>query len=167
MKIDDILSWPDKRPSMQTDEGRYLVLRGLDGVHRLRLVAGTSGQVAAATLLLDHHMPLRLCGISRLHNLLTGSKTKLRRCDVPTPYQAARLSRMLRILDLADEARLGRISSRQVAREILFPSTSFASAVEWKISSERRHTLRVIAEAELLRDGGYRDLLIKHSSSSK
>jgi hypothetical protein len=74
---------------------------------------------------------------------------------------------MLRILDIANGSRAGRISSRQVAREILFPGTSFASAMEWKISSERRHTLRVIAEALLLRDGGYRDLLIKHSSCSR
>lgn len=61
---------------------------------------------------------------------------------------------MLTLLD----ARAAGGSLHDLAR-IAYPAFPRFSDAEWKASSERRGTRRLLAEAGRLRDGGYRDLL--------
>nr|WP_247711916.1 DUF2285 domain-containing protein [Qipengyuania qiaonensis] len=72
----------------------------------------------------------------------------------PTPNQRFRLARLLAILD-----RLGAVSQRQIAEEIVFPAMKPMRAAVWKGSSERRQVQRLVAEARRLRRSGYLELL--------
>ncbi len=76
----------------------------------------------------------------------------------PTPRQVRRLKLLLAILDLFQ---LGQdVSSFDVARQLVYPKSVLARGMEWKSSSERRRTLRLIEQARRLTHGGYRDLLM-------
>jgi len=72
-------------------------------------------------------------------------------------FQAARLDLMLDLLD----AKASGAPLRKLA-QIAYPALPPLTASEWKASSERRGTHRLIVEAERYRDGGYRDLLRDH-----
>jgi hypothetical protein len=108
---------------------------------------------------MDRHLPQRLHAAQQLRASLTGAGKGKQPHGTPTSYHADRLSRMLRILDALDYKRPDTVASREVSESIVYPSTRFASAVEWKVSSERRHTLRLIKEAIAMREGGYVRLL--------
>jgi hypothetical protein len=155
------------RSEFITSERRYLALNGEDGVHRVLVEGEDSADKLGALTVLDEHLPLRLHAISRFHAWLAGTAQDKAPCDVPTPYQAARLHRMLRILDALAAAAPRQVSSREIAETIIYHGVSFASPMEWKISSERRHTLRLIAQAVALRDGRYLELLVAHNARRK
>ncbi|WP_420143987.1 DUF2285 domain-containing protein [Sphingobium sp.] len=72
-------------------------------------------------------------------------------------FQAARLDLMLELLD----AKASGAPLRTLA-QIAYPALPPLTASEWKASSERRGTHRLIVEAERYRDGGYRELLRDH-----
>ncbi|MBO6767380.1 MAG: DUF2285 domain-containing protein [Erythrobacter sp.] len=78
----------------------------------------------------------------------------------PTPFQRHRLGRMLTILDAV--ARLGgeNVTNRQIASAAIYPGVEFGSALEWKSSSHRRQTQRLLAEARHMAESGYRKLLM-------
>src|SRR3546814_424331 len=66
---------------------------------------------------------------------------------------------MLAILDLLQEPGGAGVTSHDVARLIIYPRLSVGRGAEWKSSSERRRTQRLIEEARGLMQGGYRALL--------
>ncbi|ODU34717.1 MAG: hypothetical protein ABS88_01790 [Sphingopyxis sp. SCN 67-31] len=78
---------------------------------------------------------------------------------LPTAYQARRLGTMLAILDLLHGPGGAGVTSHDVARLIIYPRLSVGRGAEWKSSSERRRTQRLIEEARGLMQGGYRALL--------
>ena len=73
----------------------------------------------------------------------------------PTAYQRQRLARLLTILD----ARLAGASTHEIAFSQIFPKMRPLKGATWKGSSERRHTLRLMAEARRLASTGYRQVL--------
>lgn len=78
---------------------------------------------------------------------------------IPSDYQKCRLTVLLKILD-AMQLPGGRIATtREIAKKAIYPYSNFGRAAEWKTSSQRRQTQRLITEARGLVDGGYRFLL--------
>lgn len=66
---------------------------------------------------------------------------------------------LLDILDaqlVPDEARP---STHEIAGRLIYPRLAIGRGAEWKASSERRRTQRLIDEALGLMNGGYRTLL--------
>jgi hypothetical protein len=137
-------------------EIRYLVLRGTFGAHRIELVVNARCRAPSVALDLDAWL------MPRLHCLgaLMSGKPDLPRRLRPTPCQAARLGLMLAVIDRLGEENNGPCILRAIATELAFPGVDPpARAIEWKSSSIRRQTQRLVATARWLRDGGYRHLL--------
>jgi hypothetical protein len=159
VRLEDLLAWRDKLVDISIDRGRYLALGNATHVHRVFIRDDSALGPLAAVAAMDRHLPQRLHAAQQLRASLAGAGEGKQPHGTPTPYHADRLSRMLRILDALDYTRPGTVASREVSESIVYPSTRFASAVEWKVSSERRHTLRLIKEAIAMREGGYVRLL--------
>lgn len=137
-------------------EVRYLVLRGSFGAHRVELAVSDPCAAPSAALGLDASLMARLGCLEALASGKPDVPLRLR----PTACQAARLGLMLAVLDrLGDEA-TGPPNLRAIATELAFPGAGLpARAIEWKSSSIRRQTQRLVATAKSVRDGGYRHLL--------
>lgn len=137
-------------------EVRYLVLRGTFGAHRIELAVNARSATPSVALRLDASLLPRLGCLEALVSGKPDVPLRLR----PTPYQASRLGLMLAVLDRLGEKTKGTASLRAIATEFAFPGAALAGrAIEWKSSSIRRQTQRLIASAMWLRDGGYRHLL--------
>ena len=74
---------------------------------------------------------------------------------MPTGYQRARLTQLLALRDALDAG----ASTRDVAFGLVMPNHRPLAGQDWKGSGERRHVLRLIAEARRLVNGGYRKIL--------
>lgn len=72
-----------------------------------------------------------------------------------TPYRRQRLSQLLQIHD----ARADGASVRDVAYACIFRNTARLAGAGWKGSSEKRHTLRLLAAAQQMVKQGYLSLL--------
>ena len=137
-------------------EVRYLVLRANFGAHRIQLTAEARLRVPSITLGLDASLLTRLGCLAALASGKPDVPLRLR----PTPCQAARLGLMLAVLDRLEDDANGAANLRAIARELAFPGVDLpARAIEWKSSSIRRQTQRLVATAKRLRDVGYRHLL--------
>ena len=77
----------------------------------------------------------------------------------PTAYQHYRLKLLLAVLDMVNVPGAGAATTYMVAHRLVYPRMKHCSSVEWKSSSERRQTQRLIDEALTLMRGGYRALL--------
>jgi hypothetical protein len=78
----------------------------------------------------------------------------------PSGYQKCRLTLLLKIIDALNQPGDGRfVTLREIAKKVIYPNMDPGRAIEWKASSHRRQTQRLIAEARVLVDGGYRFLL--------
>jgi hypothetical protein len=141
---------------MAVGKVRYLVLRGTFGAHRVELAVKARSAIASVALGLDASLLPRLACLEALVSGKPDVPLRLR----PTPHQASRLGLMLAVLDRLGEDTNGPASIRNIATELAFPGADLAGrAIEWKSSSIRRQTQRIIANARWLRDGGYRHLL--------
>lgn len=137
-------------------KGRYLVIRGTHGAHRVALAVNDERERPSIALRLDASLLLRLACLEALASGKPALPPRLR----PTPYQAGRLGLMLAILDRLEDEGNGPASLRAIAAELVFPGADLPTrAVEWKSSSLKRQTQRLVAIARSLRDGGYRNLL--------
>jgi len=136
--------------------GISLVADGERARHRVRLVACTrrSGEPRFA-LHADQWVNERFAALAALLRQAIPVHPFL-----PTPFRRERLIRMLAILDLLDLSSGKPATVRQVAQEVTFRGLPPLRAAEWKASSQRRHTQRLIAEAEAMRDRGYLKLLL-------
>jgi hypothetical protein len=74
-------------------------------------------------------------------------------------YKQHRLRLLLRVLDCIDNARGISGITRHVAQSVVFPDASLDRNANWKTSSRRRQTQRLINEAQSLAGGGYLGLL--------
>ena len=77
----------------------------------------------------------------------------------PTAFQARRLHLLLDILDALLVPDKARPSTHEIADRLIYPRLAIGRGAEWKASSERRRTQRLIDEALALMNGGYRALL--------
>ena len=97
----------------------------------------------------------RLAAATRFQRVTRGRRVAPDRSAMPTGYQRARLTRLLALSDALDAG----ASTRDVAFGLVMPNHRPLGGADWKGSGERRHVLRLIAEARRLVNGGYRKLL--------
>jgi hypothetical protein len=73
----------------------------------------------------------------------------------PTAFQRNRLYLLLNLLDAESEG----ASRREMASSLLYRNSAPMDRAEWKGSSQRRRTQRMIDEAKQMMASGYHDLL--------
>lgn len=140
-------------------DGRHFVFADERGWHRLWLRTDRPDLPLVSLILRDSLADLRREAAARLDRWLVGAPDAAPTGFLPTAYQARRLGTMLAILDLLQGADGPGVTSHDVARRIIYPRLSVGRGAEWKSSSERRRTQRLIEDARALMLGGYRTLL--------
>lgn len=135
------------------------VIRGRHVTHRLTRAAATGDGVSNFSVRADAHLRNRLACIDAF---ATGTSIASRRVPRPTPYQIARLALFLSILDRLNDGSNGPAANiRSLASDLVFPGAPLpARAIEWKTSSYRRHTQRLVAAARVMCRSGYLHLLV-------
>lgn len=144
-------------PDRLVAEGeRYFVMRNAVGAHRIELAIDTNGRGPKVELPLDAALCVRLACLQAYASGTSVLPVRLR----PTAYQTGRLALMLAILDRLDDDDNPTINARAIAGELVFPGAELPyRAIEWKSSSLRRQTQRLVAAAKSMRDHGYSGLL--------
>uniref|UniRef100_UPI00313CC646 DNA -binding domain-containing protein n=1 Tax=Sphingomonas sp. OTU376 TaxID=3043863 RepID=UPI00313CC646 len=136
-----------------------MILRDVDGLHRLWMRAAEDIGPLAYVLIRDDHVDLRHAAVRRLDRRLAGAPpARLPPGFRPTTFQRQRLSLLLDLLD-AVLAPAAAYTSYELARKIVYSGLSVGRGAEWKSSSQRRRTQRLVEEAMTLMNGGYRTLL--------
>lgn len=130
------------------------------GNARLRLCIRISPAHSQDCLIIPHdnHLAARLRSASRYEKAMHGRRLGPDRTASPPAYRRARLVLLLAIHDGLEAG----ASARDLAFDLVFARHQPLSGAAWKGSDERRHTLRLIAEARKMVDGGYRKLLLHH-----
>lgn len=96
---------------------------------------------------------------------LSNRSTELRKPHAllfPTVHQRHRLILWLGILDRVTQRDKVFPTLRDIAKDVVYRDADLGRAIEWKSSSHRRHTQRLVNEARFFMLGGYR-LLLKGS----
>jgi hypothetical protein len=142
-----------------TDEGRHLVLS--DGKRRYRLLVKPTGSTHSGYLVhRDRWVRTRLAAIQAFDRSFPNfSNAKSNDRLLPSPNQKRRLALLLNILDTMHRSDRRVATTRKVAQTVVYQNTDLGRAIEWKSSSSRRQTQRLINEAQFLVEGGYRWLL--------
>ncbi|MAW91646.1 MAG: DUF2285 domain-containing protein [Altererythrobacter sp.] len=142
-----------------SNAGDHLILAGGGARHRLLAVA--SARLGGDNYLIpqDQWVPIRLAAIDAFHCCVAGSAVPSKRYQLrPTAYQSHRLRLLLAILDT-----LGRVPEgatlREIAGTLVYRGLSEQRAIDWKSSSQRRQTQRLVAEARRMASHGYLGLL--------
>ncbi|MFZ5668593.1 MAG: DUF2285 domain-containing protein [Pseudomonadota bacterium] len=131
-----------------------IVLADPDGDHHLVADAIGPAQPLAVLLPLDDSFHVRVEAALRLHRRLSGRAAgPLPRALTLTPRHRLRLVRMVRALD----GRSAGATYREIAG-VLF-DTPWQSATEWKTSSIRAQTIRLVKDGQTMMHGGYLRLL--------
>lgn len=134
--------------------GRAVMLPDAGGNHELMVGASDPTQPLAVLLPLDASFHIRVEAAIRLHRRLLGRAAgPLPRALTLTPRHRLRLVRMVRALD----GQSAGASYREIAN-VLFESRR-QSATEWKTSSIRAQTIRLVKDAQTMMRGGYLRLL--------
>lgn len=173
--IIDHIAFSDARVIHAADDGWHIVVAQAGRTHRLWLRRDTAPMAAAEKRSLPgFHLPLdplldaRLAATRRVADWLdppppaSGQPLALSRrsarrsadADTLTALQSARFDLMLAML----HAEASGASLRDLGA-LAYPVLPRLNAAEWKASSERRRTHRLLTQAKALRDGGYRVLL--------
>lgn len=156
----DLDDWPLILADRQLSSGRHLILADTDGPHRLWMRDTLPGQPLAYVIARDASFDLRLAAVRRLDRRLAGAPpAKLPRGFTPTDFQRYRLSLLLDIIDMMKDREHPEVATYDIARTLLYVDMGVGRGTDWKNSSERRRTQRLIEEAFALRDGGYQALL--------
>lgn len=126
--------------------------------HRLWLKSGPRGCPLTYAIPVDLAARRRLIAARAFHAscFAAGDSFRSARPCPPTHYQRRRL---VLLLALSDAAAAGR-SQRDMAFALVFPNHAPRSGADWKTSSERRGTQRLLLEARRMTAHGYRTLLI-------
>jgi hypothetical protein len=140
--------------------GRSLVLQGPAARYRLLLRHPSSAEATGYVVDPDEWLPARIAAIMAFHHPIAASGAYWKRWSfAPSPYQRYRLELLLRILDYKSKCVPRAVTLREIAGHVVFPHAKLGRATEWKTSSERRHTQRLVTEAQYLTKSGYRRLL--------
>jgi len=136
------------------------VLGDIDGPHHLWLRSTDPAEPLAFAIICDGLADLRHKAAARLGRRLMGAPPA-RRSQIfkPTTYQQYRLKLLLAVLDMVNLPGTEGATTHMVARQLVYPRMKDCSSAEWKSSSERRQTQRLIDEALTLMRSGYRALL--------
>jgi len=133
---------------------RRCIVNDADGPHSLWLESERPALPMAALVPLDETVLLRLAGLLRLKRRLDGHSAG----PLPSAWQlTARLRRRLLTMIRALDGHLEGASYREVARALYGPEA--VGRFPWKTSSVRGQTIRLVADAVAMMDGGYRKLL--------
>lgn len=142
----------------RTQNGHHLVLAGKRARHRILI--GDHGDRAGYIVRADRSMPFALAALGAFHENRCGPRAAAARTILmPTAYQRHRLALLVSILDRLEQSASRGATIRQIAGELVFPGQTFDRAIDWKSSSHRRQTQRLVAEARRMMATGYRDLL--------
>lgn len=156
----DPSSWPLILADRSLRDGRHIVLGDIDGPHHLWLRSNDPTKPLAFAIICDSLAELRYKAAARLGRRLLGAPPA-RRSQIfrPTAYQQYRLTLLLAVLDMVNLPGAAAATTHMVAHSLVYPRMKDCSSAEWKSSSERRQTQRLIDEALTLMRGGYRTLL--------
>lgn len=144
------------RPSIDRQHGGegHCIVNDVDGAHRLWLEGERPALPMAALVPLDETVLLRLAGLVRLKRRLDRHPAG----PIPPAWQiTARLRKRLLDMIRALDGRAEGASYRQVAMALYGPEA--VARFPWKTSSVRGQTIRLVADAVAMMDGGYRKLL--------
>lgn len=137
-----------------------MVIAAPSGHHRLLVREQSAGATSGYFVAADAHLEMRLAAIARFHEPSGRSSCVVGRQVLrPTAYQKHRLVLFLKILDRLADPEKPHPALRNIAADVVYPKSQFGRAIEWKSSSERRRTQRLVKEAKHLMRTGYRDLL--------
>ncbi len=138
---------------VQGPDGRHVVLPDHDGAHRLWLRGVRPDVPMAALVPLDDDVLLRITGLLRLRRRLDGRPAgPVPRAWTITARLRQRLVPMIRALD----GHLAGASYREIAQALY---GSGAIGEDWKTSSRRGQTIRLVKDGVINMEGGYRKLL--------
>lgn len=156
----DLAAWPLIIADHLLSDGRHIVIADIDGPHHIWLRCDDSSEPLAFSVPRDEFGTLRHIASERLDRRLRGAPpARAGQVHRPSAYQRHRLQMLLAILDLTDGGSDRPITTRAIARRLVYPNVHFGSSAEWKSSSHRRQTQRLIDEAHRLMAGGYRAIL--------
>lgn len=140
-----------------SNAGDHLVLASRGARHRLLMTASARLEVDTYLIPRDQSFPIRLAALDAFHCCVSGSAVRTaRRQLLPTAYQSHRLHLLLAILDALGRAPEG-VTLRDIAGTLVYRGLSEQRAIDWKSSSQRRQTQRLVAEARRM-SHGYRNL---------
>lgn len=135
-------------------DSRSLVLQDPAGNHYLHLPETDAASASAAVIPLDADAPTRLAALLRLYRRLIGRHSgPLPQAWRLTPRQRRRLVLMVRALD----GHLSKASYREIAEAL--HGLEAVARYPWKTSSVRGQTIRLVRDAVIAMNGGYRNLL--------
>lgn len=135
-------------------DGRHFVLQDLQGAHRLWLRDVQAGVGMAAVIPLDEAVPLRVAGLLRLQRRLAGKSPG----PVPRGWDlTARLRQRLVLMVRALDGHQAHASYREIALALY--GAAAVARYPWKTSSVRGQTIRLVQDAIVTMEGGYRNLL--------
>ena len=138
-------------------EGRHVIFEGERRRYRILIKPARLGLEGGYILRQDPWLDARITAIRDFNKALEGAE--ILKPARPTNYQRRRLELLLAILDSQFLPDGRRRTLRQLAQTIIYPRSDLGRAIEWKSSSERRHTQRLVSEAHHLMRQGYRALL--------
>jgi hypothetical protein len=137
-------------------DGRHMVIASPNGLHRLWLREIKPNGSLAVIIPADRNFAQRIAAVTRFERRLRGTVPEQPPPGYrPTAFQRNRLSLLLNLLD-AEKAGASR---RTMASTFLYRNSAPMDRAEWKGSSQRRRTQRMIDEAKQIMASGYRDLL--------
>lgn len=138
-------------------DGRHMVVANADAIHRLWLRELQPGTPLAVVIPTDFHFATRIAAVARFERRLSGVPCGHRPPEYrPTAFQRNRLFLLLNLLDAETEG----ASRREMAFSFIYRNSAPMGRAEWKSSSQRRRTHRMIDEAKHMMARGYRDLLL-------
>ncbi len=142
--------------SVETRDGRHVLLNDPAGRHRIWLVGGYRRRGRAFLIPFDDDFNARLHSLQRLHRQLTGRPSgPLLRSQRLSTRQRAHFTLLLRALDGEQDG----ATRRELAAILLDEEACDIPAIEWKNSSLRKKIDRAVAAATALMNGGYLALL--------
>lgn len=146
------------KPLVDIANGKERHIVAAHGTARLRLCVrlAPSRPIPTYAIPCDAACVLRLAAASRLQRVTRGDRITANRAALPTPNQRVRYTGLLRVHDALEAG----ASSRDLAFGLVFPNHRPLAGAIWKGSGERRHVLRLIADARRLIATGYRRLLL-------
>lgn len=140
--------------------GHHMVLSDGQMLHRLCLLTGQHERPLAFVIPCDQLASVRLSASAVLNggpvDRGSGEPAGL---SMPTEFQRQRLELLCDILDLAVIPDGVRLTSHELACQRIYPGMTIGRGAEWKSSSQRRRTQRLIGEARAMMNSGYRALL--------
>lgn len=139
---------------------RYLILSDRLGLHRLLVIEPNSSTGHVYAIVPDSWQENRAAAVARFGRSCERKQPNAHPAGLfPTAYQRHRLELMLKMLDHLAETHQTDRAARSIAQHVIYPRHKLGRAIEWKSSSERRQTQRLLNTARFLAQEGYRELL--------